>query len=98
MNDCTQLAAAFLFGENAQGNPLYLIVGIACLVGGIWYIYKDRKKTKEQREEERKQLSKKFIDNINRNDDFVAGRGDSDEDTGAQNPAPKRSEKKKNGK
>ncbi len=72
-NRVSQMSAGlFLFSEGTEGNPLYLILGIAFLVGGVWYALREKKKSKEQREYERKQLSKRFLDNVNRNQDAMS--------------------------
>ncbi len=100
-NGMEKMAAAFLFGESMQGNPLFLMLGIACLAGGVWYMIKDRKKSKEQREDERKQVSKRFMDNINRHEAMLMDKDEPDRrfEREAENPEkqPEKNSKKKQG-
>jgi len=69
-------AGGFFTIDWLQGSPITLVLAIACFAGGIWYVYHERKtKSKEQRVQEQKQLSKRFMDNINRNQSYIEDEG-----------------------
>lgn len=57
------LAAAA--ADSWAGNPVILILGIVCLLGGVWYsIHLRKSKSKEELRRERRRLSNQFVDRL----------------------------------
>ena len=47
------------------GNPVILVLAIACLLFGVWYsIHLRKTKSKEELRRERRQLSNQFLDRL----------------------------------